>query len=126
MKSAFFAERATFLWTPNNIFTFLSSLFLFMLFKQKKAKYNSGINFVAASMFAVYLIHDHQLIRGFLWKSIICAEKYQDSLFLILYIVLSVIVIMGICVVIDIIRRYLVEKTVLKYLTRFLDKEKIH
>lgn len=59
----------------NSIIVILASVFLFLYFKRLRL-INSTVNKIAASSFAVYLMHMHPLIRGIYCE--ICKKIYYD------------------------------------------------
>lgn len=65
--SKFFEARAG---IPNNhesLFMFLAAVSLFMFFKNIDLGKNRVINYIAATAFGVYLIHDNGILRGHVW-----------------------------------------------------------
>lgn len=63
----------------NSIYTLFVSLSLFYLFANLKIENNRIINYISASMFGVYLIHDNDLVRPFLWNSLLHVADYMWS-----------------------------------------------
>ena len=62
---------------------------------------NNIINRIATSVIAVYLIHDHPLIRDLVLKDIFTPYKYANSENLIVHMIISVLVIFISCTIID-------------------------
>lgn len=64
---------------------FLVSISLFCVFMNMKPFVNKIINFVASLMFSVYLIHDNNFVRPFLWRQLFKNASYQHSPYLVLH-----------------------------------------
>ena len=97
-----------------NIFGLLIAIALFVKSKNMKIKYNRLINSVAATTFAVYLIHDNGVISDWLWNNLIEANRFYDSNLLIPHMILTAISIFGCCSILEYIRIALIEKPLLK------------
>lgn len=106
----------------NKILALITSVCLFMLFKNLNIKQNKVINNVAASTFGVLLIHaNSDTMRKFLWYDVFDGTKYYGTAILYVHAILSVIIIFAICILIDILRRMTLEKVFLEK----IDKIKI-
>ncbi len=92
-KYAYFGARATYFAGIYKTPLLLQSVSLFCLFKNLKLKDSKVINFVAAAMFGVYLLHDHDLMRTFLWIDLFQNAFYQDSAFLIVHAVVVITIV---------------------------------
>lgn len=99
----------------NKILALITSVCLFMLFKNLNIKQNKVINNVAASTFGVLLIHaNSDTMRKFLWYNVFDGTKYYGTAILYVHAILSVIIIFAICILIDILRRMTLEKVFLE------------
>lgn len=95
----------------NSIFLLLLAVTIFYVFKNIKIKNNKVINLIARNSFAVYLIHEHELIRATMWKFIkSIVMQYGNEYIIILCCIVIFFTIAGI---IEKIRMFL-EKHVLK------------
>ena len=94
----------------NKIFVLIASTALFLIFLKRKEFSNKYINYIAASAFGVYLIHDNLIIRPFLWKTLLNTSSYYNSVYLILFAIVALVLIYAACTGIDFIRRWTVEK----------------
>ncbi len=101
-----------------SVFTLLSSLSMFMVFKNLNINYSKWINGIASATFGVYLIHDHSIIRKFLWIKVFKVASYQDSLLLIPYSIGVVLLIFIICTFLDLLRQAVIEKTFLNVIEK--------
>lgn len=113
--------RSYFLISDSNAILALSNgICSFMLFKNIKIKNNKIINTIAASSFAVLLIHaNSDTMRQWLWKDIIdCVGHYDTNLYW-LYAIVCVLAIYVVCTIIDIIRIKTIETPMLNFTERF-------
>ena len=92
----------------------LISLSLFMCFATLRMSYSKIINTLASATFGVYLIHDSNILRSFLWIDLFENAKYQESLFLIPYSIIVVTIVYIVCTLIDLLRINLIEKPCMK------------
>jgi len=92
------------------VLVYITSVLLFLIFTQMKTWQSKWINIIASSTFGVYLIHDHFLIRDFLWEQTLNSSAYLQPLSFIPYSVLVVLCVFTCCCIIDLIRIFSVEK----------------
>ena len=102
----------------HKILAFMISVFLFLLFVYHvKIGYSKVINTMALATFGVLLIHNHSdAMSVFLWKDIFKNYQYVNTPYCALHFVGVVLAVYGICVVVDLLRIYLLEKPLFKYL----------
>ncbi len=102
------------------------SMVIFMFFKNLKIPDNKIIPFISKATFGVYLIHINTHLRTYLFKSILKIQNYYNvnTLKLIGYILLSSLGIFVVCVLIDTLRRIILEKNLFKIncLDKYFDK----
>lgn len=91
----------------NNPLVILSSYSIFSLFEKLKMRYYPGINFIATSIFPVYLIHDGGNVGKHLYTMI--GEWWRDNSTMLFscYIVLFIICLFVFTLLIDIPRKWL-------------------
>ena len=87
----------------------------FCIFNGINLKTNKFINEISLCMFGIYLIHDNDYIRPFLWNYIIKGYNYQNSPYLILHMVTSGVIVFTVCLIIEFIRMKTIHKLWLKY-----------
>ncbi len=89
----------------NNIWVLILSVLVFLLFINSKQKYSRNLEkfimFFSKSTFAVYLISDNKFVREILWKNLIDTLKYNNNIYMIIYIILNSILIFLACVICD-------------------------
>lgn len=100
----------------------LTSILLFMSFATLKLKTNKFINLVASATFGVYLIHDSNFVRPYLWGNIFKNATYQNSAYLLPYSIIVVCLVFVICSVIELIRKFLIEKYYMKVISKYETK----
>lgn len=85
----------------NRIYTLALSLSLFYLFANWEIKQNKYINNFSASMFGVYLIHDNDIIRSYLWNVWLRVSEYMTSPYFIFKALGISVFVLICCVFID-------------------------
>lgn len=97
-------------WKMNSIFVFLTSLSMFISFLKWKIGSRKWINIISSATFGVYLIHDNNLIRTFLWKDLYKNRLYIDSPKIFIHAVFSILTVYCFCTIIDLLRQCFLEK----------------
>lgn len=98
----FFADP----WNYNFIFVELGAICFFMVFKSIKIQ-SQTINFMAKSVFGIYLIANHPFVQDVLYSNILhCADYYYSPLFA-RHMLFSGIGILVTCLIIDFFRQNL-------------------
>ena len=105
-----FATHASHFYGMEKISTLMMSVSLFMAFVTMKMNCHRWVNVIASTTFGIYLIHDHALSRPLLWHDVFGNSQYQDSLFLIPYSIVVVIVVYVSCAAIDLVRQKVFER----------------
>ena len=104
----------------NKILAVLTSVFLFLSFKNLNIKYSKIINTIASSIFGVLLIHaNSDVMREFLWKTVLKNVEMYNSNYLYIHAILSVIGVFVVCTLIDQIRLRFIEKP---FFEKIIDK----
>lgn len=62
----------------NSPLVLVTAIFVFSFFKNCKFQ-NSVINYIAQSMFGIYLIHEDSFVRPFIWQRIFSSIKFENS-----------------------------------------------
>jgi hypothetical protein len=102
----------------NSIISFLAAVTLFQTFRGiniKSKKLNNLVFFVAPLTFAVYLIHEQDLLRPVLWE-FLNPGKTANEPYMIGYVLLCAVGIFVICCIIEFIRQFLFDKLKINYL----------
>ncbi|MBQ7580482.1 MAG: acyltransferase [Clostridia bacterium] len=112
-------RRALTLIEYQKIFTLTIAVFLFIGFMNLKIKNNRIINTISSASFAVYLIHDQQNMKEFLWNTVFKPVNHADSKLFILYTIGVVLLIYSVCTGIELLRINFVEKQYMDFLKKF-------
>lgn len=86
------------------------------VFTNMKLKPNKFINGIAACTFGVYLIHDNDYVRPFLWHYLLKNSEYQSSPYMIVHMLISVISAFIICTIIEFIRKQTIGRLLEKWI----------
>lgn len=121
-KIAFFANKYLFFYGQRSLPTLLRAVFFFMIFERMNMKNNKIINTIATAAFGVYLIHDSNIIRPWLWKTLFVNAQYQESIMLIPYSLVVIVIVYSVCTLIDLIRINTVEVFYMKFINRYSDR----
>lgn len=91
-----------------NLFAVLQCICLLLFFRDLKFK-NRVINYIAASCLGVYMIHEHPLVRNFIWGTIFPMTRepsFYSTWYFPIKILLIVLAIFFGCVLLDQVRVY--------------------
>ena len=122
VKWTVISNHTTYFFGQQKITTLLISITLFMMFVTWKIDDNKWINLIASATFGVYLIHDNDFVRTFIWKDLLRNAQYQESILLIPYSIMSVLFVYIICTIVDLIRQRIIEKPYKVLVYRYADK----
>lgn len=100
----------TILYDMVSIPIFMISIVIFMAFLKIKIPNNRFINIVSSATFGVYLIHDSDYIRPFIWETVFKNNTFADSNIMIPYSVFVILMVFVCCTIIELLRKYLIEK----------------
>lgn len=100
---------------------FLISISLYMAFTTLRMSYSKWINMIASTTFGIYLIHDHDILRTYLWQDFFKNASYQDSIIIIPYSIAVVIIVFLLCYALDLIRQATIEKIFMIFVEKYLD-----
>mgnify|MGYP000528725494 FL=1 len=96
------------------------SIFLFIGFKNLNIKHSKVINTIAATTFGVYLLHENEYIRPFLWKTVFHSAEHANDNRLILYAIGAILATFALCSFIS----YTYSKTIGRWINALLTKAK--
>ena len=94
------------------------SLLFFLGFSQLQMKTNRKLNQFAAAMFGVYLIHDHEYIRYYLWLDLFHNMDHAQDPLLFVRFAGEILVVFFCCALIELVRIRLLEKHYLPVVQR--------
>ncbi|MBD5098257.1 MAG: acyltransferase [Clostridiales bacterium] len=90
--------------------TVLTALFLFLGFLQIDIGCNRAVNQISSATFGVYLIHENNFVRPFLWGTLFQNASFADSPFLIPYSLAATLIVFVCCTLIELSRMAVLEK----------------
>lgn len=95
----------------NKLLSLVTSVCLFMLFKNLNLAYNKWVNLIASSTFGVFLIHTSgSAMRQWLWEDVVKVKEHYFSDTFFVYSLFVVLLLYVVCTIIDQFRIRLVEK----------------
>lgn len=100
-----FGKGVTHFAQTNSIFIFLSSVFLFLAFKNIKIKNYRLLNIVSSTTFGIYLIHDNYLMRKFIWTEYFKVYEHFEDDNLLFYSLKIIILVFIVCSLLDFVRQ---------------------
>lgn len=104
-------DQSNILSASNSPFTIVFGTQMLIGLAKMPAHVNKRINMIASATFGVYLIHNNTYMKPFLWKYVLgLPESVYDTPYLIPHMMISVLVVFALCVVIDLIRQWTVER----------------
>ncbi|MBE6817760.1 MAG: acyltransferase, partial [Ruminococcaceae bacterium] len=125
----FLAERFTFLagksgkfYTVYSVLILTLAIGLLLLFTQMKPRSNKVINICGSCAFGVYLIHENNYMRQWIWGNFCNNSSYAAPLRLVTHMCLCVISVYLICTFIEFIRQYGLEKKLFRKLYVYIYK----
>ncbi|WP_271813224.1 acyltransferase [Clostridium beijerinckii] len=119
LKIPDFPFDPTFLREMNSLPMFICSISLFIYFKKLDMGSKKIINNISSTTFGIYLIHDNNLVRSYLWEHIAKNNSFYNSRWLSLHAIVTISLVFFICMIIEGVRINFIEKPAMK----FLDKE---
>jgi hypothetical protein len=99
--------------------TLLLGFAIFLYFLNKEPRTSKSVNWVAASVFGVYLIHENPTMHQRLWNDWLNLPQYFGDDIYPLVVIAVTLLVFTVCVLIDKARIYLVFKPMDRYLQRF-------
>ena len=104
LKISFLGSHAMFFYTIEKLPIVVASVLMFIGFLNLNIKYSKLINTLSSATFGVYLIHDHEFVRNFLWNVLFKQSTFSTSKYLIIYSIFAVVSVYVVCTIIDLIR----------------------
>lgn len=113
-----FANHSTYLLKRTSLLTIAISTSLLSIFSQKKPFSNKIINDISSCTFGIYLISDNCYMRAILWKDIFKNSNFISSNYLLIHMILTILIVITSCIIIDKIRKEILEKPIFKILKK--------
>lgn len=103
-----------------SIVVFLLARELLLFFILLKPKYNKLIQMFSSATFGIYLIHDNEYMRYYLWQTVFHNQTYYGENQLWKHAFIVVIIVYCGCTIIDLLRQITIEKLWLRIVDRYL------
>lgn len=121
-KYPLFSEKALYFYGRSSLPMLGMAICLFMAFATLRMGYHKWINKIASAAFGVYLLHDSNLLREYLWQDLFKNAMFQDSNTIIIYSIGAALLIYSVCTIVDLIRQSTFEKIYMKMVTKYADR----
>ncbi|WP_446425022.1 hypothetical protein, partial [Mailhella sp.] len=97
-------------WSLNSAVIVSISVSLLLLFRKIRLNVRPWINRIAACMLGVYLIHDNNFVRPWLWKKVChVADHFIRSEF-IYWGLMTIVLVLCVCTIIEFLRMYFMDR----------------
>ena len=107
-----------YLFDSNKILAFLTALCAFMFFRNIHF-YSRAVNICASATFGILLLHDNcGSMRKWLWQDLLRVGSFYSSDLLPLYAIGTVLCVFLVCMAIELIRLYLIEKPLFRLIQK--------
>ena len=110
----------------NSPFILLTSIELLIGFMKIKPNECLWVNKLASATLGVYLIHDNNMLRPYLWHTILKTESMYASDLFIAHALCCIIGVYIVCSLVDLIRQGTVERAFLAFLNCYLERIEKH
>ena len=104
-------------WDYNFIINIISSIMLFGMFKNIKIE-SKIINYISPFTLSVFIIHTDNIFIKYIWVNTIDVLKWCNGNWYIIHLLLSIIGVYIVCILIDIVRTFIFNKTIYKLYNR--------
>ena len=105
----------------HSLFVVSIAIWMFNSFKDLAIPYNKFYNYIAASMFGVYLIHDNNIVRPFIWQHIFHPANVMNEPYMIFYLLGAAVAVFIFAIVIDKLVMFVFNKPMNKII-EFIDR----
>lgn len=96
----------------HHLLMLLISVMVFLGLVRMKIPDSRIINQLASLSFGVYLIHDSNYLRYFLWRDLLKSASYADSAMLVPYALVCVVLVYAVCAALEAARLALLDKNI--------------
>lgn len=121
-KYQIFSRGATYFFGQQSFPLFISSVGIFLGFKNLKIKNIKIINMISSTTLGIYLIHDNFFVREFLWLKFFKVSEHFYDKYLLFYSLKIILLVFFVCMIIDFIRQILFKYTINIFLEKYFDK----
>ena len=118
LKSVFAAENITIFYDMQKLPILIISVMLFVGFIGLKMRHVPLINVISSACFGIYLLHDNNLLRGFIWGTVFQNASRQQSSLLAPYTLVQIGMVFLVGAIVELIRIHLIERIYAKPIDR--------
>lgn len=118
----FFSEYIIYFYGRQSLPPLAIALCMFVAFANMNIKDSEWINVVSSATFGVYLIHDNNIVRPFLWETVFRNATFQNSILLIPYSIAAAASVFTICTLIELLRQRVIERPFMQLVNRNADR----
>ena len=118
LRNAFMAHYSTILYEMYSPLILGIAVLIFAGFLNLDLGSNRIINAISSATFGVYLLHDSNYVRPFLWRTILHSASYAQSKALIPYSLLVIVAVFIICTLIELGRIHIIEKSLMPVISK--------
>ncbi len=111
-------KYSTYFYSRQSILIVGLSVALLVIFTRLKISTRKIINIMGQCTFGVYLIHDNNYVRNWLWVDTLNNSQYANSYFMIIHMLVSAAIIFAICIMIELLRKKVIEKPMMSFLDK--------
>lgn len=120
-KYQIFSRGATYFTGQKSFPLLISSMGIFLGFKNLNIKNTKTINIISSTTLGIYLIHDNFLVREFLWLKFFKVSEHFYDKYLLIYSLKIIFMVFILCMIIDLVRQTLFKYTVDKFMEKYFD-----
>lgn len=112
LNSEYIVKNATYFHAPESVLAVVFAISTFLYFSRLKFSARA-VNDLAGSMIGIYLIHDSNLLRGWLWTELSPNAAHLGTVWV--HAPVKILAVFAVCLAIDLLRRATVERVFLRY-----------
>ena len=120
-KYQIFSRGATYFTGQKSFLMLISSMGIFLGFKNLNIKNTKIINIISSTTLGIYLIHDNFLVREFLWLKFFKVSEHFYDKYLLFYSLKIIFLVFILCMIVDLSRQILFKYTVDKFMEKYFD-----
>lgn len=118
LRNAFVAHYSTILYEMYSPLILVSAVLIFVSFLNLDLGCSNMINTISSATFGVYLLHDSNYVRPFLWRTILHSASYAQSKLLIPYSLLVIAAVFILCTLIELSRKRIIETRLMPIISK--------
>ena len=103
---------------PSCVLVTVCAVSLFLFFENLSLGENKFINTLAATTFGIYLLHDSNFVRYFLWCNVVKTQSLYNSIYFPLLTIISCLGIFIVCSLFDLLRLLVIEPNFIRVFDR--------